>query len=395
MKNSIRMRAILALSIIAIAFDASAQLNVPSDGSDGALNITTNTVIDLSLATTGVWSQDNSTNAGNGVYDGGKWAVVFKYSSINIAANVAVRFLNHPTHAPVVWLVQSNATIAGNVILDGGFLVTANPAHLAPTEPGPGGFRGGALGAAGGGAGYGPGGINGGSGVASAYGSGYGNPQALPLMGGSGCGANTWGGNYGPFAGPSGAGAILIAAGSAVTVDGQISAGGPGAQFGASYEYTYSGGGAIRIIGNQILGSGSLNAGVVRTEANSVSPQLVITPNTIAVTPGRSPTIWPASNTPVVTIVRVDSASTPTDPLAGVLTSSDVNISTNNPVDIILQANNFPPSGAITVRVTPKYANYWNVGATYVSGDFSASTWKATTTFPNGFCVLQAHATSP
>src|SRR5262249_23964325 len=97
--------AVLALAIYTPR--GFAQLNVASDGSDGALNITTNTVIDLSKATTGIWSQHNSPNAGNGVYDSSKWAVVFKYSSVSIAINAMVTFLNHPSHAPVVWLVQS------------------------------------------------------------------------------------------------------------------------------------------------------------------------------------------------------------------------------------------------------------------------------------------------
>jgi hypothetical protein len=61
----------------------------------------------------------------------------------------------------------------------------------------------------------------------------------------------------------------------------------------------------------------------------------------------------------------------------------------------MLQAQNFPPSGSIVVRVTPKYASYFNVNASYVSGTFAQSIWQATTTLPNGFCVLQAHATSP
>jgi len=93
--------------------------------------------------------------------------------------------------------------------------------------------------------------------------------------------------------------------------------------------------------------------------------------------------------------MSVNGATAPPDPLAGVLTSSDVNISTNNPVNIILQSQNFPPNGSVVVRVTPKYAGYYNVNATYVSGTFAQSTWQATTTLPNGFCVLQAHATSP
>ena len=96
------------------ALTAHAQLSIPSDGSDGAFNPTTNVEIDLGLATTALW---NSPGSGNGVYDTEKWAVVFKYSSVNIPAGVTVTFKNHPSYAPVVWLVQGNVTIAGELNL--------------------------------------------------------------------------------------------------------------------------------------------------------------------------------------------------------------------------------------------------------------------------------------
>ena len=111
--------------------------------------------------------------------------------------------------------------------------------------------------------------------------------------------------------------------------------------------------------------------------------------------PGKSADDLALKEQPVLVVMSVNGASAPADPTARVLTSSDISISTSNPVDIILQSQNFPPSGIIVLRVTPKYAAYFNVNAAYVSGDFNLSTRKATTTLPNGFCVLQAHATSP
>ncbi len=119
---------------------AKAALVIPSDGSDGALVITNNTVIDLSQAVTGNWDADNTANAGKGIYDSNKWAVVFKYSSVTIQGGATVTFKNHITHAPVVWLVQSNVAVNGVVSLDGQGNQT--PPYLA--EPGPGGFRSGA-----------------------------------------------------------------------------------------------------------------------------------------------------------------------------------------------------------------------------------------------------------
>ena len=69
---------ILALSLVA-AVSVSAAIVVPgANGTDGALAITADMVIDLSLAPTGAWDNDNTANAGKGVYDAAKWAVVFK-----------------------------------------------------------------------------------------------------------------------------------------------------------------------------------------------------------------------------------------------------------------------------------------------------------------------------
>lgn len=264
---------------------AFAQLNVPSDGSDGVLNITSNTVIDLSLATTGNWDANNSANAGRGVYDSNKWAVVFKYSSVNIATNALasssykVTFINHPSHAPVVWLVQSNVLINGVVSLTGK-PKEGGVAALSPQEPGPGGFRGGASGPSGAGGGFGP---SPGPQNHPNYRSSYGNPQILPLIGGSG--AEAAGGENGP----SGGGAILIAAGGTVTVNGAITS---KSSLGITEAIAYSSsssGGAIKIIANQILGSGMIDTerdGRTRMEANLISSQLNIFPNTVAVPAG-------------------------------------------------------------------------------------------------------------
>lgn len=280
--------------------------------------------------------------------------------------------------------MQSNVVVNGSVSLDGNPGTGSFPAGLQPTEPGPGGFRGSASTSADGHfAGFGPGGLQASASGSASYTGAYGNPQILPLIGGSGADSGY------THTGASGGGAILVAAGSTVTISGQITANGQ------STLQSSSSGGAVRIVANQILGAGAISADRTRIEANIVSSQLVITPNTVAVPPGATPTIWPATNTPVVTILSVNGAVAPSDPQAGLLTSSDVNISTNNAVNIILQSQNFPPSGSVVVRVTPKYSGYYNVNATYQSGTFSSALWVATTTLPNGFCVLQAHATSP
>ena len=179
-----------------------------------------------------------------------------------------------------------------------------------------------------------------------------------------------------------------------MNIGGQVLANGNGYNYSCcgSVDYSLSSGGAIKIVANQVLGAGAITAARTRIEANSVSPQLIITPNTSAVPPGATPVIWPAASSPTVNVVSVNAQPAPENPLAAVITSSDVTIQTNNPVDIILVSQNFPPSGLVSVRVNPKYGDFFLVNASYVSGTFTQATWKATTALPPGFCVLQAHA---
>lgn len=394
MKSNLHRNALAAVLALAGLGQIQAQIAVPSDGSDGALVITTNTVIDLSLATTGSWNLDNTPNSGKGVHDPEKWAVVFKYSSVEIAPKAIVTFLNHPSHAPVVWLVKGSAIINGIIDISGHSSTFGHPAYLTPTEPGPGGFRGGAFGPIGRGGGFGPGGIsfNGGYGIGASYVGVYGNPQIQPLIGGSGAlGIARDGG----ASGPSGGGAILIAAAERIDLNGSVlSVGSINWRCCGPVEYSASTGGAIRLVADSITGAGYLDAGRTRTEANRVSPELHINPNTTAVPPGTTPSIWPPNTTPTVTILSVNGQDSPKDPLAGMLTSSDVSIGTNAPVVVRLETKNFPPSGQVKVRVTPKYADTFVVPATNISGDFVSALWEAKVTFPNGFCALQAHATS-
>ena len=193
---------LIALALLASLPAAFSQISIPSDGSDGAFNPSANVQIDLSQAVQGVWSANNSANAGKGIYDPDKWAIVFKFTSVNIPAGVTVTFKNHLSHAPVVWLVQGSATISGTVNLDGRGYVTTN---INP-EPGPGGFRGGVPGYVGLGIGAGLAVPTNGS-----YALSYGNPMIVPLIGGSGAsggGNGVWGGGV----------AILIAASKTINI---------------------------------------------------------------------------------------------------------------------------------------------------------------------------------
>ncbi len=376
---------LIALGLLLCAPPAIAQLVIPSDGSDGAFapdGSVTNLVIDLSLATDGVWSQDNSANAGNGVYDPDKWAVVFKYSSVNIPAGVTVSFKNHRSRAPVVWLVQGDVNISGVVDLAGKKGVIGVES-LIPTEPGPGGFRGGAGGPQGAGAGLGPG-----SHGMGQYQSLYGNPQILPLIGGSGSPAPG-----GDQSGNSGGGAILIASSSSVTIVGSIL---------ANDRYSGRGGaasgGAVRIVASQVLGNGEINClqdGRVRIEANALAASVRTYPETIAVPPASPPIIWPPEVAPTIRIVMIAEATVPVDPTAPLVSSADIAIQKDTPAVIILETLNFPIEGVVQVRAAQKWGGYQWVNATYASGNQAQALWRATNTFVKGYTTLQARATAP
>ena len=378
---------------------AQADLTIPSDGSDGALNVTQDTVIDLAQAVTGKWDQNNAANAGKGVYDPEKWAIIFKYSSVNIAGETAgvpsqlvgrtLRFTNHPSRAPVVWLVQGNVTINGIVSLRGEGTTRDSVLMLTPREPGPGGFRGGAYGPSGSGEGYGPGGQGEQVMAAAAYLGAYGNPQIIPLIGGSGSRSRAYWGSA------AGGGAILIAAAGGIAINGIIDA-----RAGEPGENVYpAADGAIKLIGNAVTGNGTLNApysGRIRVETKSpMSTDLKTFPETIGVPPADPPILWPAANAPKARIVSVDAVAAPEDPTSPVVAAADLAIQNNEPVNILIETKDFPIEGVVQLAVIPKFGGRSWMTATRVSGDITKATWRVITSLPQGFVTLQARATQP
>lgn len=131
------------LASAALVAAGRAEINVPSDGSDGVFAPTANVEIDLGEAATGVWDANNAPRAGRGIYDPEQWAIVFKFASVTVPPDVTVTFKNHPSRAPVVWLVQGDVVINGLIRLDGeNGDADASLTHI-NKEGGPGGFRGG------------------------------------------------------------------------------------------------------------------------------------------------------------------------------------------------------------------------------------------------------------
>lgn len=391
MKIHIKNIVPLAACVAASTTSLFAQLAIPSDGSDGALVVSNNLVIDLSRAGPGNWTNNNAANAGRGIYDPAKWAVVFKYSSVVISNGATLTYANHPTHAPVVWLVTGDVTINSNcaVSLDGESY-NQNPNNVA--EPGPGGHRGGAM-VQGGlerGVAFGPGGYYNDSGSYATF-HAYGNPQIVPLIGGSGAPGHGNGVN-----GSAGGGAILIAASGTITVNGSCHA-----NAGSPYSQ-YASGGGVRMVANQILGNGAIQAtgsssqslGRIRLEANTVSDLLGVNPPTVKVLP--TPLIiWPETNAPTVKVISVASLTAPSDPKASLSANGgDLVIAQTNAVVILLQTANFPTNGIVNVYLKPRNADQSILPATFVSGNTNLATWQLTTVLPVSHTVIQARAVS-
>jgi len=390
--------ATLALSTAAV----QAAMNVPSDGSDGALSPASSVEIDLSQAVTGQWDDNNAANAGKGVYDPEKWAVVFKYSSVSIPAGVTVTFKNRSPNAPVVWLVQGSVTIAGTVDVSG--KPATGPAGSV-TEGGPGGFRGGAatLASEPGSAGFGPGGGPFGENRAGAYGemvnsrSGtpYGSATLTPLIGGSGSTAF----HFAVLDGGSGGGAILIATGGTLTLSGTLRANGG---LGKSQALPGSGGG-VRLIADtlnaatsalvQATGSGN---GRIRIEMNHGSFAGVSAPAASFSLPGATPVLWPTATQPSLKVTRVGDIVPPADPAARLdFPNQDVSLPGATPTIVTLQASNVPLDWKVYVRVVRRNGTDSIVNATLVSGNAASSVWQATITPAQGFTAIQARAYKP
>jgi len=207
--------------------------------------------------------------ATGGLYDPVLWIVILDYNTLTIQQGAIVRFLNHPTRAPVVIRALGEIVIDGELNLDGG------NGHVYPdfprfAEPGPGGFRGGigersfltvASDGHGPGGGLRPPGVNTSQNRASGShstmgmsngqgqpGPTYGSEYESPLIGGSG------GTSYGSYGGGAGGGAILIGSDSAIHISGLVSA--KGGDGGANTTADGSGGG-IRLASPVISWQGS------------------------------------------------------------------------------------------------------------------------------------------
>ena len=408
-----RLRAGLLLAVACCITTAQAQIIIPANnlGTDGVFNPTSNITIPLGAATTGNWEDAGN---GNGIYDAEKWAVVYKFSSVNIPSGVTVRFANHPSGAPVVWLVSGDVVINGTVNLNGAIASGSNLIFY--PQGGPGGFAG-SKGAAPRSAGFGPGGgqlntggNNGGSGgygtagLSTSGGSNggavYGTHEIIPLIGGSGGGGNinqlTGGGG--------GGGAILIASQGQIIVNGTIVAnGGDGTGHAGS-------GGAIRLVSDTLSGTGLLNAiggffngpaggfGRIRTETNFDALLTNGIPARSRAEVGTTARLWPQPGEPMVRVLELGEEPVPADPRSLItFGDTDVEFQSVVPAVIRIEAENVPLQASVNVRVVPvsQAEQSFTVPASFVSGSFESSIWEATLPLNVGVSAFQATVTLP
>jgi hypothetical protein len=383
----------IILTTIMFSFNAHAFVS-GSTGVDGAFNPTAN--IQLQLPPSGI----------------------FNFTDVNIPAGVFVSFIRNANNTPVTMLVSGNATIDGNVILNGGVGGGFNDGS--PGIGAPGGFDGGrgglrvSSGANEGGDGQGPGRGKGGprttfggaNAVGASYGSLapgnsapiYGNAELLPLIGGSGGGGSSGDQNIAPGGG-GGAGAILIAASGTFTINGTILAnGGPaGGQAGAGAAGSGSGG-AIRIVATTLQGEGTINAtrqpigqdsgdGRIRLEAEN----LLRTSGTLPAYSFSTPGLVLIANLPALSISSVGGIAAPANPTG----NRDVELPgvTTNPVTVEFQTTNVPLGTTVVLTAAAERGISTTANSTPVAGSVNSGTASANINLPNGNSILSAQTT--
>jgi hypothetical protein len=410
------------------AAPSAAQITIPANnlGTDGSFAPFQNRTVTLGSAPTGNWEDPGD---GRGIYDPEKWAVVFKYTTVSIPQNVTVNFANHPSGAPVVWLVDGDVNISGTLTLVG---VNGSSDTSAYPAGGPGGFRGGK-----GGnpysSGFGPGGgqaqPQGSTGEGGGFGTFgmspvvggigglvYGTSDLVPLIGGSGGGAGraTFGSSW--ASGGGGGGAILIVATGTITINGAIIAdGGNGTSIGCgtgcSINAGGGSGGGIRLVSNTLTGSnlGVLRArggsgpmpggaGRIRTEANFDSLPIQSNPERSVATVGSTARLWPDASDPRIEAVTLGNQAVPQDP-RGLFTfgNTDIQLSDGVPALVTINAANVPVNSYVEVRVVPVTQNQdeIRVPATFLSGSSASSTWRATLPISDGVSAFTVTVTLP
>ena len=371
-KTTIRGTMVLAACgiLLGVALPAAAQFQFDSgsDGSDGALDVTTGTVtVDLPP-------------------DG-----VLNYTTVNVASGATLKFNKNALNTPAYILASGDVVVAGTIDVSGqaGTLGSTAVFPLAGAG-GPGGYDGGQGGLTPG-DGQGPGGGKGGdeaiygSTDSSNYdyaghgahgsttarensGAAYGSELLLPLTGGSGGGGTILYINLNrAMGGGGGGGAVLLASSTRVVVSGSILAiGGRAAQDGG-YAAGQGAGGAIRVVAPVVEGAGTIDVrggkhlsdsagsyrggqGWIRVDAYDVSGQSLTMYGRESL--GANMTVFPA-DMPKLEVVSV--AGQAIDPATTVPVLVALGQSAPAQQDVTLRVTNFGGTVLAKVLVIPEH----------------------------------------
>lgn len=364
-----------------LLFTASAKgqtFSSGSNGSDGALNLTTPGTILFDPKTFNPPLDPDGDN-------------VYHFTTINVGAGVTVKLSGKVLNGPLYWLASGDVTIDGTVDLNGemGHPESNSFSDRVPSSPGAGGYGGG-LGSSSGNPpqpGNGPGG---GAAAASSNpnratdGSFTGNQFLVPLVGGSG-GGGAFSCSAIGNGGGAGGGAILIASSSSILIrsTGKISA--DGGDFATACGTSGSGsGGAIRLIATQIAGGGMLSArqagnGRIRLEAfqDSFTGSFNATPFSRSTPFKLFVPINPPSSLRVSSIAGISINANP-------FTFPDVNINTSSPVTVQVEGRFIPIGTVVKLYVFSETGPDQTIDTTPLQGSFQQSTASASVSLPPG-----------
>ena len=365
---------------------ANAQVNSGSDGHDGAFNPTQNVTIDMADHPDGI----------------------YHYTTVNIPAGVTVTFKPNAKNSPVVWLVQGNCVIGGNVNVSG-----RDFDGVTGGISGPGGWRGG-NGGGNSSAGQGPGGgaagaafpIYGGGGSFATQGASggpiYGNKFQVPLLGGSGGGGQNLSGGGG------GGGAMLIAATNSIEIFGSVSAdGGKGHVINGNEVSGCGSGGGLRMVTKTFGGTGQITAsGGSGWEAGLAGGSGRVRIDTMdstfggnllgSVSQGFQPIILPAAGQGVQLSIASIAGTAVSQSPSGVLANPDVIIPSqlSNPLPVVVNCSNIPLNTEITVVVHPANGPDVQAVAMNNAGTLATSTATVSLNMPRGGGIIYAKCVS-
>jgi hypothetical protein len=399
--------------------NAADSFNSGSNGSDGALNLTTPATVIFDPAKFTPPLDPDGDN-------------VFHFTTITIGSGVTVRLKSAPLRGrSVIWLASGEVRIEGTIDLSGQAGQAVNDPVLAnrmPAEPGPGGFAGGEGSTATSNAqlGRGPGsggmglahsscpnsslyeGMEGGSAGHVTVGSGfrpgrtYGNVILVPLSGGSGGGGGSGGFGGG---GGGGGGALRISSSASITVNGTISANGGDGGSGSSNRCVLGNGGggsggSLHLIAPTLSGTGNLFAkggGGVNVAPGSIGRIRLdaflhqFTGSAIPSASLGSPYNVPLpKNVPSVRVVSVAGVPVPLVP-SGSFAMPDVTINQAMAVPLALEATNVPPGIVIQVYLISGSAPDQVVNSSPLTGTFQRSSATASVKIPLGFSRGYVH----